>query len=481
MRKVLFSLILIFLFLYNPASAVTVMKSVGHGDCYLVLSDGRVVVIDAGPAGSSNGLISVLRSGLLHYDRIIITHVHSDHAGGLLTAEQYAAQNGAHLSTDLLVSNHGEYDLSLIINETRIRPLLQAMKGRKQVAALTDEGLAKLGLKDPNLEVKGIVLSSQAEGNENRTGLIIKVTEIRDGERRATLFLGDIEQQEQDLLFQHEQGDEIFADVHAVTLPHHGRPTTLSPKFFENVRQRTGEGTVLLHSDSKPILPEWSQRATDAGLVLRSTAESGAAGKDIIVSLFDSPSYTTVRGKPASLRSIVTSTRKRLPLVVSGEVSREEMANAVAAYSGREVSSPILPGTTISLPTDAWVRTYVETSRQAFRSESDAFIAQLRSHDEEVVKKAATALVARAKKLNSEQIEQVVIIMRGAPEVWVTDRGHPDYCPHKNIYDTRSTEYYAASVFANSGQAADIAVTKETQEALKRGKSTLIRDDPGWT
>jgi beta-lactamase superfamily II metal-dependent hydrolase len=207
------------------------MKNVGHGDCFVVLSDGRVVVIDAGPKGSSNGLVSTLRSGLLHYDRIVITHVHSDHAGGLLTAEQYARQTGSHLSTDLLVSNHGVHDLGLILNEERLPPLLRAMKGR--VFALSDEGLATL--KDPNLEMTIIRLPSPSGGSENRAGLAIKVTEIRDGERRAVLFLGDLEQPQQEQLFQQENAAEIFADVRAVTLPHHGRSTTLSPTFFADV------------------------------------------------------------------------------------------------------------------------------------------------------------------------------------------------------------------------------------------------------
>src|SRR5258706_16069023 len=53
-------LFLFFVLLLIPTHAfsITIIKKVGHGDCYVVISDGRVVVIDVGPR-SSNGLVSL--------------------------------------------------------------------------------------------------------------------------------------------------------------------------------------------------------------------------------------------------------------------------------------------------------------------------------------------------------------------------------------------------------------------------------------
>ena len=45
---------------------VTIMKNVGHGDCYVVISDGRAILIDLGPPSSINGLISLLKSDYTH-------------------------------------------------------------------------------------------------------------------------------------------------------------------------------------------------------------------------------------------------------------------------------------------------------------------------------------------------------------------------------------------------------------------------------
>ncbi len=57
---------------------------VGQGDCTLVESSGRYLLIDAGENGHETEVLNYLRSmGIEKLDYIIATHQHSDHIGGL--------------------------------------------------------------------------------------------------------------------------------------------------------------------------------------------------------------------------------------------------------------------------------------------------------------------------------------------------------------------------------------------------------------
>jgi beta-lactamase superfamily II metal-dependent hydrolase len=411
MRKIWILLLFLTLVIVEPSSAITIVKSVGHGDCYVVISDGRIVLVDAGSAKSADSLISLLKSGYLHYDRIVITHVHSDHVSGLITAQQYMSQTGASISTDMLVSNHGEHDLDLIVREKNIQSLLRAMRKQKSIVALNDEALQKLSLNDPNMAVEGIILPSTAyQKSENKSGLILKITELRDGEKHAVLFLGDIEKSQQRELFTHPQSDAIFRDVGAVTIPHHGRITTLSPDFFSELKKVAGSNIIALHSDSTPLNEQVSKWAADAEVKILSTAEriSHRSPNDIIVNLFNEKSYHTVQNKATTIRNLVISKKHSFPLVTSGEVSADEMISAISEYSKRRPTAQLPPGTIISVPTEAWVKGHANEKREAFRKESDELISKLQSEDEREVKKASKLLTARVSKLNSNQIDQIV-------------------------------------------------------------------------
>ncbi len=57
---------------------------VGQGDCTLVASGGKYLLIDAGENGHETDVLNYLRSkGVKKLDYIIATHQHSDHIGGL--------------------------------------------------------------------------------------------------------------------------------------------------------------------------------------------------------------------------------------------------------------------------------------------------------------------------------------------------------------------------------------------------------------
>lgn len=65
---------------------------VGQGDSTLVVCDGHAMLIDGGPAKSSDRIYATLKQLQIdHLDYIVATHPHNDHVGGLSGALNYAS------------------------------------------------------------------------------------------------------------------------------------------------------------------------------------------------------------------------------------------------------------------------------------------------------------------------------------------------------------------------------------------------------
>ena len=404
-------LLLALLVIPAPCYSVTIMKNVGHSDCYVVISDGRIIVIDVGPTSSADGLVALLKSGYFHYDRIVITHVHSDHASGLMTAGEYARQKGSVLSAGMFVSNHGEHDVDVVIRESKLRGLLASLRSQP-VVAMDDQALAKLAFADENMAIGGFTLNkSKQSKSENASGLVLKVTEIRDGQRHATLFLGDIGKSQQSRLFSHPDAKEIFRDVRAVTLPHHGRSTTLHGDFFDYIKKLAGPGCTLLHSDRKPLNRRVTAKAAQAGLTVKSTAD--AASGDVLVNLFENEkTFHVVEPGMTDLADIVM--REKGHLIRERDLQTDEVLDAVSRFCNRPASNPLAPNTVISWPSDAWIRREIPRRREEFNRETEQLIARLQSLNPEESTAAEKTLAARRSKLSQGQIDRIHSLAREA-------------------------------------------------------------------
>lgn len=82
--------------LLTPCGALAELEAhfldVGHGDCTLLLCDSEAMIIDGGPAGSSDLVFTVIRQlGITDLKYAVATHPNTDHVGGL-PAAFHAAQ-----------------------------------------------------------------------------------------------------------------------------------------------------------------------------------------------------------------------------------------------------------------------------------------------------------------------------------------------------------------------------------------------------
>lgn len=198
-----------------------IVLDVGQGDSILIHSDGRFALVDGGPDDLL--LLDKMREyGVTHLDLVVLTHVHADHAGGLVGL---AGRIGI-----------GTVWASTAPHETAaLRALLDAMETQgvpvvsPQVGDVFQLGALRLTVEAP--------LRRYASPNDQ--SLVVMV----ESPSRSMLLSGDIETIAQAEL------DHLRADV--LKVPHQGGATS-SPEWLARVGAELGVISVGPNSFGHP-------------------------------------------------------------------------------------------------------------------------------------------------------------------------------------------------------------------------------------
>lgn len=188
---------------------------VGQGDCELIKTRNKAVLIDCGEKEYYADVISYIKSqGIELIDYVIVTHPHSDHAGGM----SYILD---------------EFDIGTVImpkiqesviptTSTYIR-LLKSIDNNNITVEYADTG-KEYAIDD----IKMTVLSPVKDYDDlNNYSVAVKLVH---GEN-SFLFTGDIEKEaENDIM---EKNYDISADV--LKIAHHGSSTSSQKKFINAV------------------------------------------------------------------------------------------------------------------------------------------------------------------------------------------------------------------------------------------------------
>ena len=186
---------------------------VGQGDCSLITSEDRAILIDTGEKENGEMICGLLQSkGIDKLDCMILTHPHSDHIG----AAAYIINN---------------FDVEQVIAPKVKDSIVPTTKTyEKLLKAISNKDL-KLTAAKPGMEIDAgdgtlkIISPVNDYDDLNNYSAAAVLTHGQD----SFLFTGDIEKEaESDIL---ESG--AFVDIDVLKVAHHGSSTSSSKKFLE--------------------------------------------------------------------------------------------------------------------------------------------------------------------------------------------------------------------------------------------------------
>ena len=189
---------------------------VGQGDCALIQTGTRNILIDSGEYEEYANVAQYLRDmGADRLDTVVISHPHSDHMGCMYRlVRRYGA-------SDIVMPEVPETLIPVTLPYTKLLELAEELhipvNRVRSGAQLDTDGFGKLGVLAPVGEYDGL----------NDSSVVLRYT-FGDV---SFLFCGDIEEAaEADIL---ASGADISADV--IKVPHHGSVSSSTRRFVQTV------------------------------------------------------------------------------------------------------------------------------------------------------------------------------------------------------------------------------------------------------
>ncbi len=230
---------------------------VGQGDCELIVTESKAVLIDCGEREYAGTVVQYIKSlGIDKLDYVICTHPHSDHIGGMYSVI-------SEIDTDTVIMPRVKDEIT---------PTTSSYA--RLLESIEDNGIkveyAQAGKELPLEEGGYIELLAPVEDYDDLNNYSVVCRFIHGG--NAFLFTGDIEKEaESDIL---SSGADVRAQV--IKVPHHGSSTSSSYAFVKRVAPEYAVFEVGSPNDYGHPHKETVQTYTDAGCTFLRTDMNGS-------------------------------------------------------------------------------------------------------------------------------------------------------------------------------------------------------------
>ena len=190
---------------------------VGQGDCTLMLSDGKSMLIDSGEAEYSSSVIKYLkRKGVKRLDCIVITHPHTDHFGGMADIIKKIGADRIimpRISSEFMPTTSSYERLLKTVSSAGLK--IDAAKDESFTLGKAEIKLYTSDYKGENLNNNSVIVRAQNGAN-------------------SFLITGDCEREEEQILL--DKGVDLSAKV--LKVAHHGSATGSSAEMLDEILPR---------------------------------------------------------------------------------------------------------------------------------------------------------------------------------------------------------------------------------------------------
>lgn len=232
---------------------------VGQGDCSVIRSGGKTMLIDAGESENADKILNFFKeNSITKLDYVVATHPHSDHIGAL-----------PKVISGMEVEN-------VIIPEISEENIPTTKIYEEFLLAVQESGANVISAWDGDefnlADAKVQILSPAVDDDElNNMSVVIKMTFGNN----SFLFMGDAEKEVESVLL--SLGTDVSADV--IKIGHHGSNTSTSEEFLKAVSPDTavicvGEDNRYNHPGSDTL-----ERLSKYGVKTYMTKDNG----DIVI------------------------------------------------------------------------------------------------------------------------------------------------------------------------------------------------------
>lgn len=241
----------------QQASPLTVkVLDIGQGDAILIRVAGQSVLVDTGDIGTRDKMIAYIKKeGITTIDKVIITHPHADHLGGMPGILENFKVGQIYDSGQTATTNLYKQYMSLV-NKKNVPFTV--------VTAGTEIEIAK----DIKLKIFAPTKPFLTESAINNSSIVAKLMY----NQFSMLLTGDAEKDSEARMVK-TYGAELNSNI--LKAGHHGSNTSSSPAFLKAVKPEVAVISVGVNNDYHHPHPSTLKKYTDAKLKVYRTDIEG--------------------------------------------------------------------------------------------------------------------------------------------------------------------------------------------------------------